>query len=42
MLDEMFKIRSKAFLDNDLKLIETLYNKKQILGYGHLNMRKKR
>jgi len=42
MLDEMFKIRSKAFLDNDLKLIETLYNKKTNLGYGHLNMRKKR
>lgn len=42
MLDEMFKIRSKAFLDNDLKLIETLYNKKTKFGIWALEHEKKR
>jgi len=42
MLDEMFKIRSKAFLDNDLKLIETLYNKKTNFGIWALEHEKKK
>lgn len=42
MLDEMFKIRSKAFLDNDLKLIETLYNKKTKFGIWALEHEKKK
>lgn len=32
MLDEIFKARNRAFTDNDLELIETLYNKNTKLG----------
>jgi len=32
MLDEIFKIRNKAFLEGDLEKIESLYNKRTTLG----------